>query len=550
MHLIARCIEGLRARLAGEDGFTMATAMLAMLVVTLATVGTVTAVNGDIKLTTRDLDKKRAFEAAQAGLADYTFHLNKDNGYWAKCTNVPTPNAVNNVGSTAKRRNVPGSTGASYALELIPATGKSVCNTGDPVGSMIEQTAGTSNGTFRVRSTGYAGSTQQSIVATYKRASFLDYVYFTQFETSDPVTYGSTSAINQAYSQCVKFYRAGRSSSTLPCTEIVFASAEQINGPVHTNDEFNICGTPTFGRNQSDLIEVSAPPQGWRGSSNCGGNSPVFKGTYITNSPVLTPPTTNDSLRDVDGVAMYTGQTRIVLNGTQMTVTNSAGQTTTGPIPSSGVIYVQNSPSVACSTAYSPFAMNTTTYQTTSSCGNVYISGTYTTGLTVAAENDIVVDNDLCRGSCSGSPSGDGMLGLIANNFIRVFHPIYPQTTTTTSSNCNSTVNLTSNNVPAGSPPYGGVTQTNLRIDAAMLAIQHSFIVDHYNCGSALGTLTVNGAISQKFRGPVGTVSGTTTQSGYSKNYNYDDRLRYLAPPHFLDPVETAWHIQRQTIDP
>ncbi len=60
-----------------------------------------------------------------------------------------------------------------------------------------------------------------------------------------------------------------------------------------------------------------------------------------------------------------------------------------------------------------------------------------------------------------------------------------------------------------------------------------------------LGTLTVNGAISQKFRGPVGTTGGT----GYFKNYNYDDRLRYQEPPNFLDPVESAWHIQRETLD-
>ncbi len=78
-----------------------------------------------------------------------------------------------------------------------------------------------------------------------------------------------------------------------------------------------------------------------------------------------------------------------------------------------------------------------------------------------------------------------------------------------------------------------------------MLAIQHSFIVDHYDCGNRLGTLQVNGAISQKYRGPVGIVG----EHGYSKDYNYDDRLRYLAPPKFLDPVESAWHMQRQTAD-
>jgi hypothetical protein len=524
VHVIAEISGRLRARAGAEDGFTMATAMVALLVVSLAMAATVTAVNGDIKLTNNDLDHKRAYEAAKAGLADYAFHLNNDNAYWAKCTNVPTPNAVNDVGSTANRRNVPGNTGASYALELIPATGKSVCSTSDPVGSMIEQSGGISNGTFRIRSTGYSGDTKQSIIASFKRASFLDYVYFTQYETSDPATYGSSSAISQAYSQCVKFYRDGRGSSSLPCTEIVFVSGEQINGPLHTNDELNICGSPTFGRTAADLIEVSSPPDGYR-SAGCGSTNPNFKGTFLTNAPVLTPPSTNDSLKNVQGAAVYTGQTKIQLSGSNMTVTTNSGSTSTVPIPSSGVVYVANSSTSACSTAYSPY---TATYPNSSSCGNVIVNGTYSGQLTIAAENDIIIKDDLIR-------SGSGLLGLIANNFIRVYHPL--TNNNTSASSCSGAGN-------------GSGSQSNIRIDAAMLAIQHSFIVDHYNCGNPLGTLTVNGAISQKFRGPVGTVSGTTPYSGYSKNYTYDDRLRYLAPPKFLDPVESAWHMQRQTIDP
>ena len=90
----------------------------------------------------------------------------------------------------------------------------------------------------------------------------------------------------------------------------------------------------------------------------------------------------------------------------------------------------------------------------------------------------------------------------------------------------------------------GTGSSPNIQIDAALLAIDHSFIVDHYDCGSSLGTLTVNGAIAQKFRGAVGTTGGT----GYIKDYNYDDRLRYQEPPHFFDPVQSAWHVQRETL--
>ena len=43
--------------------------------------------------------------------------------------------------------------------------------------------------------------------------------------------------------------------------------------------------------------------------------------------------------------------------------------------------------------------------------------GTYTGQLTIAAENDIIVDGNLTR-------TGNGLLGLVANNFVRVKHPV------------------------------------------------------------------------------------------------------------------------------
>jgi len=29
--------------------------------------------------------------------------------------------------------------------------------------------------------------------------------------------------------------------------------------------------------------------------------------------------------------------------------------------------------------------------------------------------------------------------------------------------------------------------------------------------------------------------------TGYAKNYVYDQRLKYLSPPKFIDPVAAAW---------
>ncbi len=496
----------------------MAVTVTGMFLVTLLALAAVTAVNGDLNLTRNDLNHKQAYEAAKAGIDDYAFHLNKDNSYWTHCTEVPKPNAVNQQGSTANRRSVPGSTEETYAIELIPATGQPTCSTANPVTSMIE-TSGAMPGSFRIRSNGYAGTTHVAVVATFKRASFLDYMYFTQLETSDPVTYGpprgDEATVEGAYKQCTLTWQQGRYNAPIPgssppqnCNKISFISGDSINGPLHSNDGLAICGQPNFGRTSADQIEVSATSPGW--FPTCGGSNPKFTGTYRTGAPVLTPPPSNTQLATIaQPPYVFSGQVHIALNGASMTVTTASGTVGPLPFPPNGVVYVENK---TCSSSYSPFE---TTYPNPSECGNVYVHGNYSGQLTIAAENDIVIDGAVTN-------SGGGMLGLIANNFVRVYHPC-----------------------PGGNNGAGSLS--NLRIDAAILAINHSFIVDNYDCGNQLGTLSVTGAIAQKFRGPVGTFGGSGT--GYFKNYVYDDRLRYVEPPHFVDPVQSAWIVGRETID-
>ena len=86
-------------------------------------------------------------------------------------------------------------------------------------------------------------------------------------------------------------------------------------------------------------------------------------------------------------------------------------------------------------------------------------------------------------------------------------------------------------------------SQSNPTINAAILAVNHSFTVPYWQRGDALGTLSVTGAIAQRFRGPVGTNSGGSVITGYAKSYVYDQRLKYLSPPKFLDPVASAWGV-------
>jgi type II secretory pathway pseudopilin PulG len=514
------------SRLRSESGFTMVATMLGTTVIAALALVAVTAVRGDINLTTYDLSSKRAYEAARAGVSDYAFHLYADNLYWAKCTNVEGTSPVNQQGVTTKRRVVPGDSGAEYAIELLPATGQKECSTSNPSTTMLES-SGAMIGSFRIRSTGFVGKSKASIVTTFKRPSFLDYMYFTQLETSDPVSYGyanPSEELTGAYEQCELTYEQGRYDDDIPgtddeCNVISFISSDDIKGPLHTNDALAICGDPELGRSVTDKIEMGMKSPGWYPS--CSGSDPIFKGTPVPSAPVLLPPPTNSKLAEIALPQFrYTGQVRICLSNTSMTVgtgtSSCPSNLYSGAIPSNGVVYVANG---ACSEAYSPFDVD---YPSSSGCGNVYVkntssSGTFSGELTIAAENDIIINGNLNR-------STNGILGLIANNFVRVYHP------------CDD-----------GDNESGSLS--NPTIDAAILAINHSFIVDNYNCGDDLGTLNVEGAIAQKFRGPVGTHSGGGASTGYAKNYVYDDRLLYLEPPHFIEPTGYPWVIGRETTD-
>jgi hypothetical protein len=90
----------------------------------------------------------------------------------------------------------------------------------------------------------------------------------------------------------------------------------------------------------------------------------------------------------------------------------------------------------------------------------------------------------------------------------------------------------------------------NPTIDAAILALQHSFIVDNFDCGSPsnTGNLNINGALVQKFRGTVGTTGSSGVATGYLKKYTYDNRLAVLLPPYLFDISTSGWLLSRETL--
>jgi hypothetical protein len=136
------------------------------------------------------------------------------------------------------------------------------------------------------------------------------------------------------------------------------------------------------------------------------------------------------------------------------------------------------------------------------------VSGTLDGRATISAENYVYIIGDI-----NYEDAQDDILGLIGNNAIWIWNPV------------NS----------SGTSLLGN---TNRRVDSALLSVEHTFQVQNYNKGGSRGTLTINGSIAQKFRGIVKNGS-----NGYIKNYLYDPRLRYMAPPKYLSPVTTTYGV-------
>jgi len=505
-----------------EQGFAMVVVMVLMLVGGAFVAAALAAADNDQDSSRHAQDRKAAYAAAEAGIEYYKFHLAENNDYWTNCTNVPAPSALNDEWNPAtsatdtrtRWRTVPG-TSAEYAVELLPASGTRC----DPTSTATAQTSMLDGaGMFRIRSTGRANGVKRSIVATFRRPSFLDYIYFTDFEVLDPWV-GNDSSACEAYRPA----RAGKG-----CTEISFGGGDKVLGPLHTNDSVSVASAVTFGKNASDPIEIALDkPQTINGSAS----SVTWVGTLRSPWDKLPVPSSNSELATVaskPGGLMLSGLNTVRLDAATDTVKVWPGRRpdqtwgvspTSYPWPTKGVIYNKGGTG-GCSGTDKPSVADY--FNDGVGCAQIFLSGTYDKPLTVGSAADIIVaPSSWKEGDPSKSTSadltntGDAVLGLIADGFVRVWHP----------------VSACLNRQPE---------QTNVTIHAAILGL-HSFIVDNWACGK-LGTLNVHGAIAQKFRGPVATSGGT----GYIKNYTYDARLKYRNPPFFLTPVDVAWKVVTQ----
>jgi hypothetical protein len=213
-----------------------------------------------------------------------------------------------------------------------------------------------------------------------------------------------------------------------------------------------------------------------------------------------------------------------------------------------------------------------TSAATQDSEGDAFVSGTLAASSSVAGEltigtsNDIIIDGDLKYADCTGHWVGtahqtacnyrtDGKndgLGLIADQYVEVSHPIYP--TKQGSHNQYDPMPNCGTSGAALAPLCTPVdpSNQNITIDAAILALTQSFGINNYasgnqmgNCqSSGTGCIILYGSLQQEARGAVGIIGN----SGFGKYYTWDPRLELVAPPSYLNPGTASYNLNSSAI--
>ncbi len=529
----------LRRAARDERGFAMILAILVLFICGVLVTATVVATTDDVTQTHTYANQQRAYDAALAGVAAYRNQLSQNTEYWHEC---PSETSVS----------VPGASEETYTYKTLPATGHSTCEKG--VLSSVIESNDSASGTFRIESTGTVTGSKcgshtcsRSVVATFHHPSFLDYVFVSNYELADPAT------VKLAASECEYYYdEREKGKGNAKCEDFPWINGDALKGPFHTNDASEISGTPVFGREgHNDPIEMD---EGYYdGTPKINGNG------YTTKGAVLLPPTANAELIKEAGTK-YQGRTRVVLKGESMEINHSG---TTVAFPSNGVLAIENK-SGGCHVTYTPFFPS---YATDTECGDVYVKGEYTKSLTIIAENDVIINGNITTtgGATGGEPTGTAVLGLIADKYVRLYHPVHVP-----SEDCESEITGKckteatggggySCNAEDSKESYNSVTKElggaleNPIIDAAILSTKNSWGVDNFACpdsatgNPALGEIKIWGSIAEDWRG---RVTCCAAGGDYLKDYKWDSRLENLQPPDFLPPATTSWKIERETAPP
>lgn len=551
---LARQIRGSRRVRRDQVGQALALVSGVMLILTLGGAILVQSFGEQTPIVQSDLIQHQAYRAVEAGLDEYLYRANVNADY-VIC------NSANDTTGFCPGLNfeswtpVQGTSASSGPPSWFYLNDPSLNYTTGVVSLKVEGAAG------------YRGdySYQTATVNLEPLNNFLLDLLWINFNQIDPAVLDPTGTLSCSY-----YWKVGIEAG---CENVDFITGDTLNGNIYVNDSIFTCGNPSF-----QSVTTADPNEVF--VKECGG-TPTVSGTQADNGANEPIPNDDSSLSLIaqEEGCLYEGPTTITLNGANMNVTspgtptglptgalgtstsndsldqagntNPCMPTTSGgsvALPTNGVVYVEDCPSTDSSCTYNPLSGDGETGATTTPAldGDAIINGTVSGPLTIGTQNNVVIDGNLCyssgttcssvAGATGGPPtSATDMIGLIATNYVELNHPVSGSSDAAT---CGS----------YGAPAAPGCDLSDPVVNAAILALNHSFLVNSWSVGHTLGNLYLNGSISEDWRGPVGTSSGTTAVSGYTKVYSYDSRLRYFAPPYYLSPGTASWGIATFTV--
>ncbi len=268
-----------------ERGFTTVVVMGMMLVGMLLVAAAFAASDGDTSSARHDQYYKEAYNAADAGINWYFYHLTQDANYWSQCADMGKPVYLKNASGRCSSR-------ASRARRLstrsrsCPPPGKSACVDGDqhlggrpeyrcvqgPLDRQLPRSP-----PERGRDVPPCRLPQLPLLHGLRDAGPGDRRKRLRSRLPLPPRAATTTTSHPA----IRASARTRLSST----------QDIVDGPLHSNDQLLICGHPTFGHQSTDHIETSDPTSpGYRGASGCSNNSPNNIGTFRYGAPILEMP--------------------------------------------------------------------------------------------------------------------------------------------------------------------------------------------------------------------------------------------------------------------
>ncbi|MCJ1715666.1 hypothetical protein [Curtobacterium sp. VKM Ac-2922] len=295
-----RTLQVLRRAHDDERGVVLANVVIFGTVLMMIVAGLlVLSTSGAVK-SASDRDYQNAAAAAYAGLADYQSKISNDNGYAVYGT---TANAQFSAASGAVFQGLGpnGTTNAAFVGWV------SVPKTSDQwFRYEVDNSQYAAQGILKIRVTGKSGSTTRSLVANLKGDGFINYLYFTNYESAQPSTTSTVCASNYQW-------QTGASNT---CGYVQFAARDVLNGPIRTNDTFTSCGA-TFNGSVEDHDGTVDRPSGCA-SSTFNGGAP--SATAYLGLPALNSNMSQEARTDLPATVprpgcLYTGPTSIAFNG-------------------------------------------------------------------------------------------------------------------------------------------------------------------------------------------------------------------------------------------